>query len=180
MKNHTGAWKKMMSSTPAHSRSKNNKNHPYHLSRHGGISDIRIRELRRATPEALKDINNLLPQLSKTAKPLTLVKLKDIIKSKDSYLIVVRDRQKVIGMSTLVVIRIAAGIRAKVEDVVVDEKYRGRGIGERIIKELIFLAKRKRVESIELTSRSSRVAANKLYQKLGFEKRDTNVYRISF
>ena len=82
------------------------------------------------------------------------------------------------GMGTLVIMHTVVGVRARIEDVVVDEIYRGKGIGEKISKELIALARKKKVRSIELSSRPSRTVANKLYQKLGFKKRDTNVYNL--
>ncbi|MEX2033028.1 MAG: GNAT family N-acetyltransferase [Candidatus Colwellbacteria bacterium] len=139
---------------------------------------IKIQELRRASAKSLAEINALLPQLSKTAKPISPGALKSVVKSGDICLIVAKDGVRIIGMGTLVIMRTTVGVRARVEDVVVDAGYRGWGIGEKISRELINTAKKKRVKSIELSSQSSRIAANKLYQKLGFEKRDTNVYNL--
>ena len=139
---------------------------------------IKIVELRRATSKSLKEINNLLPQLSKTAKPISLKALQTIVKNKDICLVVSRDRERIMGMGTLVIMHTVVGVRARIEDVVVDEIYRGKGIGEKISKELIALARKKKVRSIELSSRPSRTVANKLYKKLGFKKRDTNVYNL--
>lgn len=141
-------------------------------------SRIKIQELRRTSAKSLAEINALLPQLSKTAKPISLGALKDIVKSGDVRLIIARDGARIIGMGTLVIMRTAVGVRARVEDVVVDARYRGKGIGEKISRELISVAKKKKVKSVELSSQSSRVAANRLYQKLGFKRRDTNVYNL--
>ena len=141
---------------------------------------IKIVELRRATSKSLKEINNLLPQLSKTAKPISLKALQTIVKNKDICLVVSRDRERIMGMGTLVIMHTVVGVRARIEDVVVDEIYRGKGIGEKISKELIALARKKKVRSIELSSRPSRTVANKLYQKLGFRRKETNVYSLSF
>ncbi len=137
---------------------------------------IKISELKRATPQALKDINNLLPQLSKTAKPLTLKALANITKSKDSRLVIAKDGARIIGIGSLVFTYTPYGKRARIEDVVVDEEYRGKGLGEKISKELIALAKKARVRRVELSTRRSRAAARNLYQKLGFEKRESDVY----
>ncbi len=102
---------------------------------------IRIVELRRATPKSLKEINNLLPQLSKTAKPLSLKTFADIVKNRDTRLVVAKDSSRIIGMGSLVFTHTPYGLRARIEDVVVSEQYRGKGIGEKISKELITLAK---------------------------------------
>ncbi|MBI2013114.1 MAG: GNAT family N-acetyltransferase [Candidatus Colwellbacteria bacterium] len=139
---------------------------------------IRIQELRRATSKSLKEINNLLPQLSETAKPISLKALQAIVKNKDICLVVSKDGEEIIGMGTLVIMHTVVGVRARVEDVVVDSKQRSRGVGKKISRELIALAKKKKVRSIELSSRPSRTVANKLYRKLGFKKRDTNVYNL--
>lgn len=141
---------------------------------------IEILELRRATPKALKDINNLLPQLSKTAKPLSLKLLAEIIASRETRLVVAKNKFEIIGMGSLVLTRTPYGLRARIEDVVVDEQYRGKGIGEKISRELIALAKKAKVRRIELSTRQTRVAARKLYEKLGFEKMESDVYRITF
>lgn len=141
---------------------------------------IKVLELRRATPKSLKEINNLLPQLSKTPKRLSLNFLNSIVKDKNTRLVVAKDGAQIVGMATLILTITPNGKRAKIEDVVVDEKYRGKGIGEKISKKLIAIAKSKRVRRIELTTGQRRIAAHKLYEKIGFKKVDSDVYRISF
>ncbi|MBI2594832.1 MAG: GNAT family N-acetyltransferase [Candidatus Colwellbacteria bacterium] len=141
-----------------------------------GRKRIRFLELKRATPGVLKDINNLLPQLSKTAKPLSLSALTSIARSEDSRLVMAKDDTRIIGMGSLVFTLTPYGKRARIEDVVVDERYRGRGIGEKISKELITIAKKAKVRRVELSTRQTRVVARKLYEKLGFEKREADVY----
>ena len=79
---------------------------------------------------------------------------------------------------TLVTFRIPTGLRAFIEDVVVDVSARREGIGEALTREAIAIARAKGARTIDLTSRPSREAANRLYQRLGFERRDTNVYRL--
>ena len=141
---------------------------------------IRIEELQRVTQKSLKEINALLPQLSKTPKLLSLKLLEIITKDKNTCLVVAKDGSRIVGMGSLVVFLTPHSRRARIEDVVVDKSYRGKGIGEKISKELISLAKKKKVKSIELSSRPSRAVANKLYKKLGFKQKETNAYSLSF
>jgi ribosomal protein S18 acetylase RimI-like enzyme len=80
-------------------------------------------------------------------------------------------------MLTLAVFRIPTGVRAWIEDVVVDQSARGQGVGEALSRRALDLAAAAGARTVELTSRPSRQAANHLYQRLGFQPRDTNVYR---
>ena len=89
------------------------------------------------------------------------------------------ERGEIVGMLTLVVFRIPTGVRALIEDVVVDETARGRGVGEALTYAAFDRARAAGAKTVDLTSRPSREAANRLYQRLGFERRDTNVYRYS-
>ncbi len=141
---------------------------------------ITIHELHRPSPNILRDINCLISQLSSSAKPLSPQSFKDMLQACDIHLVGAEDGKKVIGMGTLVVMRTTVGVRARIEDVVVDEHYRGQGLGEKLSKKLIQIARREKVKAIELSSRPSRIAANKLYQKLGFEQKETNVYILKF
>ena len=141
---------------------------------------IRIEELQRVTQKSLKEINALLPQLSKTPKLLSLKLLGTITKDKNTYLVVAKEGTQIVGMGTLVAMITPHGKRAKIEDVVVDEKYRGKGIGEKISKKLVAIAKNKRVRRIELTTGQKRIAAHRLYERVGFKKVDSDVYRLSF
>jgi ribosomal protein S18 acetylase RimI-like enzyme len=101
-----------------------------------------------------------------------------MVDSDTATLFVARDDGVAVGTLTLVVFSIPTGLRAWVEDVVVDEVARGGGIGEALISAAVEEARGRGVRSIDLTSRPSREAANALYQKLGFKRRDTNVYRL--
>lgn len=133
-----------------------------------------------ATPELLEGLNALLPQLSKTAPPLTMNDVQEMVDSDAATLFVARDDGVVVGTLTLVVFSIPTGLRAWIEDVVVDQGARGIGVGEALTIAAMSDARGRGVRSIDLTSRPSREAANTLYQKLGFERRDTNVYRFFF
>lgn len=81
-------------------------------------------------------------------------------------------------MGEVVVVHTLTGTRARIEDVVVEERYRRRGLGEKLVRRLIQEARSRKAKVVELTSRPSRVAANSLYRRLGFRKRNTNVYRL--
>lgn len=132
-----------------------------------------------ASHEVVDALNRLLPQLSLTATVLTLTELRDLVDSNSTTLFVARNEGKLVGTLTLVVFRIPTGLRGWVEDVVVDEAARGTGVGEVLTLAAIEEARRRGVRSIDLTTRPTRDAANRLYSRLGFERRETNVYRFS-
>ncbi len=101
------------------------------------------------------------------------------MRSEATQLLVARDADRVIlGSLTLVHVRIPTGVRAWIEDVVVDESARGRGVGEALTRAALAQASARGARNVDLTSRPSREAANRLYRRLGFEPRDTNVYRF--
>ena len=137
---------------------------------------VRVAELADTT--LLDALNRLLPQLSSTARSLEMADLEAILSASTTTLLVATEGAAVIGALTLVEFVIPTGRRAWIEDVIVDEAARGRGVGEALTVAAIAQARRRGVRTIELTSRPSREAANALYQKLGFERRETNVYRF--
>ena len=139
---------------------------------------IEIFEVTESNEATLKLINRLLPQLSKSAQPLTSGKLEDIVQSTHVHLFIAQEGAEVLGMLSLVVFPIPTGIRAWVEDVVVDELARGKGVGRALSEYALQVANEKGALTVDLTSRPSRVAANQLYQKVGFQLRETNVYRF--
>jgi ribosomal protein S18 acetylase RimI-like enzyme len=140
---------------------------------------VDVQELTVADDEVLAALNALLPQLSSSAKPLTGEQLAEMVGSDASHVLVARgDDGAVLGSMTLVVFRIPTGVRAWIEDVVVDGDARGSGVGEALNRAALDLAARLGARTVDLTSRPSREAANRLYRKLGFEPRETNVYRI--
>jgi ribosomal protein S18 acetylase RimI-like enzyme len=136
-----------------------------------------IRHVQEATPTLLSAMNTLVPQLSTSALPLTLDDLSAIVASPVTTLFVVREGASVVGTLTLIVFRIPSGVRAWIEDVIVDESARGSGAGEALTRAAISHSINLGARSIDLTSRPSREIANRLYQRLGFEVRETNVYR---
>jgi ribosomal protein S18 acetylase RimI-like enzyme len=105
--------------------------------------------------------------------------LNEIIASESSVLFVARVENQIVGSLTLATFRIPTGIRAWIEDVVVDESARGHGVGEALNRAALNEAKRRGAITVELTSRPSREAANRLYLRMGFVVRETNVYRYT-
>ena len=140
---------------------------------------ITVEVAHHATEELRQSLNNLLPQLSSSAPQLEITDLEAIIGSPAVTLFVAFDGTAVVGSLTLVIFPIPTGLRAWIEDVVVDEKTRGRGVGAALSRAALHEAQRRGVRSIDLTSRPSRESAHQMYLKLGFVIRDTNVYRFS-
>ena len=139
---------------------------------------LRVEEATEASVDVEDAVRRLLPQLSVTAPPLVTQDLEAIVESPTTRLLLARDDEgNVHGMLTLVVIRTPTGVRAHIEDVVVDEQSRGKGAGELLTKEALKLAHEAGARAVDLTSSPQREAANRLYQRLGFERRETNVYR---
>ena len=140
---------------------------------------VTVEAVDAVTDEIVEALERLLPQLSSLSRPVDSEYLAAIVGSPATRLLVARDDAGVIaGSLTLAVFRIPTGIRAWIEDVVVDERRRGRGIGEALTRRAIRLARDAGARTIELTSRPSREAANRLYERVGFVRRETNVYRF--
>lgn len=133
------------------------------------------------TDELVEAFARLVPQLSSSSPPPTAGVLREIVDGDATHLIVARGDEdgRILGSLTLVLFRIPTGLRAWIEDVVVDDAARGRGVGEAINRFAIDLAVERGARSVDLTSRPSREAANRLYRRIGFEPRDTNVYRYA-
>jgi ribosomal protein S18 acetylase RimI-like enzyme len=141
---------------------------------------MRIEEAERVTDELVAAIGRLVGQLSSSADPPTEAELEEIVASPASRLLVACDESgAIVGSLTLALFRIPTGMRAWIEDVVVDEGARGRGVGEALSQEALRLATEAGARTVDLTSRPSREAANRLYGRIGFEQRETNVYRIA-
>jgi ribosomal protein S18 acetylase RimI-like enzyme len=142
---------------------------------------ITIERLSQATESAVEGINRLLPQLreSPTEHTTTLAELTDILSNSNTMFLTIIDDGQVIGMATLYMITKLSKRSGFVEDVVVDSAYRGQGLGEKLIAALVDAARVAGLKTLHLTSRPERVAANKLYQKLGFKQKETNVYKMT-
>ncbi|HUC34125.1 MAG TPA: GNAT family N-acetyltransferase [Gaiellaceae bacterium] len=137
-----------------------------------------ITQATTADDELVAAFARLVPQLSSSAEPPSREQLQEIVASPAAMVLLARDdSSQIIGSLTLVVFRTPTGARAWIEDVVVDESARGRGTGEGLVAEAIRLASDSGARTIDLTSRPSRESANRLYEKVGFQARKTNVYR---
>lgn len=130
------------------------------------------------TDELVEAFARLTPQLSARATPPRRAQLAEILASPATRVLVAKDGEAVIGTLTLALFRIPTGLRAWIEDVVVDEGARGRGAGEALTREAIRIAAEAGARTVDLTSRPDRVAANRLYERIGFRKRETSVYRF--
>ncbi len=129
------------------------------------------------TDELVAAFARLVPQLSATTGPPGRKALEDIVGSSAITLLVARAEGTIVGTLTLAMFPIPTGFRAWIEDVVVDQVARGRGVGEALTNEAIVLARAAGARTVDLTSRPSRQAAGRLYQRTGFEERETRVYR---
>jgi ribosomal protein S18 acetylase RimI-like enzyme len=143
------------------------------------VPTTEIREVSAITPELAASLAGLVRQLSSSARAPTADELDRIALSEATSLLVAYESGAVVGMLTLVLFRIPTGLRGLIEDVVVDEAHRGKGIAAALTHEALARAKAAGARTVDLTSRPSREAANRLYQKLGFQKRDSNVYRFA-
>ena len=131
--------------------------------------------------ELVSAFRRLVPQLSSSAPAPTADQLREMIESPCTIVLLAQARAggDIVGSLTVAVFRIPTGVRAWIEDVVVDSSARGRGVGEALSREALRLAVEKGARTVELTSRPSRAAANRLYRRLGFVERETSVYRYT-
>lgn len=142
--------------------------------------DVLIEEATAASAELVESMSRLVPQLSSSAPAPSPDEVQAIVGSPASVLLVARlkVRGPVVGSLTLVIFRIPTGMRAWIEDVVVDDAVRGLGVGSALVRAAVERARQEGCRNVDLTSRPERKDANRLYQRLGFERRQTNVYRI--
>ena len=130
-----------------------------------------------ASDDVVAAFHRLIPQLSTSSRPITKSELAEIVDSESTVLFAARSDGEIVGLLTLATFRIPTAVRAWIEDVVVDERARGKGVGEALNQAALAEARRRGAKTVDLTSRPSREAANRLYQRIGFVRRDTNVYR---
>lgn len=144
---------------------------------------MEIVRLTEATQDAAADISKLLSELRELnpdQHQTTLAEVQAVIADKNIFCLVVKDGSRIVGMATLFVMQKFGKRIGHVEDVVISSEYRGKGLGETLMHEIITTAKSQNIDTLNLTSRPVRVAANKLYKKLGFEIKETNFYRMKF
>jgi ribosomal protein S18 acetylase RimI-like enzyme len=143
------------------------------------VVGVEIEVVEQVTDEVVKAFERLLPQLSRSAPALDAAALGAVAYFPGNHLLVARVDSEIVGTLTLVTFPLPTGLRAWIEDVVVDEAGRGSGVGARLTQAAIRLAHASGARTVDLTSRPSREAANRLYERLGFEVRDSKVYRFA-
>jgi ribosomal protein S18 acetylase RimI-like enzyme len=141
---------------------------------------VRVEVLQEVTDEVVAAFGRLLPQLSRSAPPLDRAGLDRIAGSAATTLLIARTGDTVVGTLSLVMFPIPTGLRAWIEDVIVDEAARGQGIGEALMAEALRIAGQAGARTVDLTSRPSREAAGRLYERVGFQSRSTRMYRYAF
>lgn len=138
-----------------------------------------IVEVKDFIPAYTDAVQKLLEQLTSRPVKLTGTTLREIISQENTHLFFLLADQEIAGMLTVGIYHSPTGGKAWIEDVVVDEKYRGQGLSKQLVTHAVRFVKEQGIPLIMLTSNPTRIAANKLYQKLGFEQKQTNVYRMN-
>ena len=141
---------------------------------------VQVEVLDKVTGEVVEAFGRLLPQLSRSAPPLGQAELEAVAGCPANTVLVARSAGTIIGTTTLVMFPLPTGLRAWIEDVVVDESARGQGAGEAMTREALRLAREAGARTVDLTSRPTRKAAGRLYERAGFELRDSRLYRYAF
>ncbi|MFI7043913.1 GNAT family N-acetyltransferase [Streptosporangium sandarakinum] len=142
------------------------------------IMDVEIEILREASDEVVAALGLLLPQLSATAGAPDREAVARLLAFEANTVLAARLRGRIVGTLTLVAFPLPSGLRARIEDVVVDQAARGRGVAAALTDTALELARRMGARTVDLTSRPSREAANRLYERAGFRRRDSAVYRF--
>ena len=148
------------------------------MTENSSTNNIHITEATGYRPDLLDAVNRLLPQLDPYARPATEADLQTIITSTNSHLFFARIDGDTVAMCTLCIYASPTGCKAWVEDVVTDKAFRGRGIGRMLVRHAITKAQEYAPCTLMLTSRPAREAANRLYQSMGFVRKETNVYKM--
>jgi len=139
---------------------------------------MNISRVTHADESLLVAMNALIPQLSSSAGPLTLEQLEAVVSAQSNIFLIATIDDVIVGTLTLATFPILTGLRAWIEDVIVDEAARGKGVGVALTEAALAYAASIGATTVDLTSRPTRVAANALYRKVGFEQRETNVFRL--
>jgi ribosomal protein S18 acetylase RimI-like enzyme len=140
---------------------------------------LRIERVTEADEQLADAFARLLPQLSPGSRAPALAELMEVVADRDTTQLVARDDDgAILGVLTLHLYRVPAGLNARIDDVVVDDAARGRGVGEALTREAVRRAELAGARHVELTSRTHREAAHRLYRRLGFEEHETTVFRL--
>jgi GNAT superfamily N-acetyltransferase len=144
------------------------------------MSSVHIQQIRELTPELVRAVGSLVAELSETARAPTSSELADILASPATVLFGASWDDEIIGMATLVLVRVPAGQRATIEDVIMVNSHRGHGIGRALVQTALERAEAAGARKVDLSCHPKRFAANRLYQHLGFTLRTTHPYQYSF
>jgi GNAT superfamily N-acetyltransferase len=142
---------------------------------------VRIEAVRQATPDIEQALARLLPQLNPTLPVPTMERLQALVADPAATLLVARDGDEIIGTATVIVYTTPFWIKARLDEVVVDRSARGKGVGEAIVNACLDMARERGAQVAELQSGRgpAREVANRLYRRMGFQLRDSNLYRIT-
>lgn len=141
---------------------------------------MQITRITRVDESTVDVFKRLMPQLTGKQEHPTLEDLQKVVQSPDTHLFFATEGEEVIGTLSLVFYQIPAGLKAWIEDVIVDEKARGKGVATALIWHALYIARQEGAKKVDLTSLPQRIPANRLYLKMGFEKRESNMYRYYF
>lgn len=136
-----------------------------------------IIELQNYTQSQFEDLKQLMPELSNRVN-FTQSDLQMVLKDSNCHLYVILDGERIVGCATLCIFHSPTGTKASIEDVVVSSAYRGQHLGKKLMEQVLEQAKAYAPIELHLTSNPMRVAANKLYQSIGFQKKETNCYQM--
>ncbi|HEY8864200.1 MAG TPA: GNAT family N-acetyltransferase [Candidatus Dormibacteraeota bacterium] len=139
---------------------------------------VRIESVIEATPEVHAALAHLLPQLNDQLPVPTMERLQAMVADPAVTVLLAKDGEEVVGTTTVIVYTTPFWIKARLDEVVVDEAARGKGVGAALVTAALDVAREKGAQVAELQSGVQRDAANRLYQRMGFKPRETNVYRI--
>ena len=138
-----------------------------------------VQQLTGASPEELVQLVALSHELHEDGRTPTASEVEQMIRDPNTLLMVALDGERIVAMATLYIVQKLGSRTSYLEDVVVLSEYRGEGIGKKLMETVIALARERQVRSISLTSRPERVAAHRLYDSVGFAKRDTSTFKLS-
>jgi GNAT superfamily N-acetyltransferase len=141
---------------------------------------LEIEEVGEMSAEILEALQRLLPQLNPRLPLPTAERLQRIIDDPDVTLVVARDGGRISGTTTVIVYTTPYWIKARLDEVVVDAEARGKGVGEAMVRYCLEVGRRKGAQVVELQSgrAEQRAAAHRLYKRIGFEVRDSDIFRI--
>jgi ribosomal protein S18 acetylase RimI-like enzyme len=142
--------------------------------------DIIVERVTEFSPEVADAVRSLVKQLVSDDRSLTEAEFKEMIEPKQNFLFIAREvsTNKIAGVVMISIYRIPDSKKVYLDDIIVDEHFRGRGVATQLLEKVIATGKEHNAEYVLLTSNPNRIAGVKLYEKLGFKKRETNVYRL--